>query len=116
MDFITDLPPSRNNKTVYDTILVIIDRFSKMSLYIPAKKTWRAEDLADSFVKRVISRFGVPKGVVLDRGSVFISRMWVEICSHQAEETPEYRIPSTNRWADRATELDPEDLPKDLRQ
>ena len=81
MDFITDLPPSRNNKAVYDAILVIVDRFSKISLYIPAKKTRRAEDLADSFVERVISRFGVPKGVVSDRGSVFISRMWAEICT-----------------------------------
>jgi hypothetical protein len=44
MDFITDLPPSRNNKAVYDTILVIVDSFSKMSLYILAKKTWRAEE------------------------------------------------------------------------
>ena len=75
MDFITDLPPSRNNKAVYDALLIIVNHFSKMSLYIPAEKTWRAEDLADSFVERVISRFGVPKEVVSDRGSVFISRM-----------------------------------------
>ena len=79
MDFITDLPPSRNNKVVYDAILVIVDHFSKMSLYILAEKTWRAEDLVDSFIKRVISRFGVPKGVVSDRSSIFISRIWVEI-------------------------------------
>jgi hypothetical protein len=75
MDCITNLSPSRNNKAVYDAILVIIDCFSKMSLYIPAEKTWKVEDLADSFIERVISRFGVPKGVVSDRGSVFISRM-----------------------------------------
>ena len=81
MIFITDLPPSRNKKLVYNVILVIVDHFSKMSLYIPAEKTWRAEDLADSFVERVISRFGVPKGVVSDRGSIFISRMWAEICT-----------------------------------
>ena len=87
MDFITDLPPSRNNKAVYDAILVIVDRFSKMSLYIPAKKNWRVEDLADSFIERVISRFGVPKGVVSDRGSVFISRMWAEICTVIKQKT-----------------------------
>ena len=89
-----------------------------MSLYIPAEKTWKAEDLADSFVKRVISRFGVPKGVVSDRGSVFISRMWAEIYTrgYKAEETPEHRIPPPNRWADRATEPDPGDLLKDLCQ
>jgi transposase InsO family protein len=66
---------------VYDAILVIVDCFSKMSLYIPAEKTWKAEDLADSFVERVISRFRVPEGVVSDRGLVFISRMWAEICT-----------------------------------
>ena len=81
MDYIIDLLPSRNNKAVYDAILVIVNRFSKMSLYIPAEKTWRAEDLADSFIEKVISRFGVPKGVVSDRGSVFISRIWAEICT-----------------------------------
>jgi hypothetical protein len=52
-----------------------------MSLYIPAKKFWKVEDLADSFVERVIFRFRVLKGVVLNKGSVFISRMWVEICT-----------------------------------
>ena len=36
MNFITDLLPSRNNKAVYDSILIIVDYFSKMSLYIPA--------------------------------------------------------------------------------
>ena len=71
----------RNNKVVYDAILVIVDRFLKMSFYIPAEKTWKAEDLADSFIERVISRFRVPKGIVSDRGSVFISRMWAEICT-----------------------------------
>jgi hypothetical protein len=54
---------------------MIIDYFSKISLYIPIEKTWRTEDIADSFIRRVISRFGVLKGVVSDRGSIFISRI-----------------------------------------
>jgi hypothetical protein len=80
MDFITDLPPSKNRGSVWDAILVIVDRYSKMALYIPAEKTWKAEALADAFIERVISRFGTPKGIVSDRGSLFISRMWGEIC------------------------------------
>jgi hypothetical protein len=81
MDFITDLPPSRHRGGIADAILVIVDRFSKMALYIPAEKSWKAEDLADAFIERVISRFGTPKGIVSDRGSLFISRMWAEICA-----------------------------------
>jgi hypothetical protein len=50
-----------------------------MSLYILAEKFWKAEDLADNFIERVISRFGVPKRVVSNRDLVFINRMWVEI-------------------------------------
>jgi hypothetical protein len=42
MDFITDLLPSRNNKAIYNAILVIVDRFSKNVPIIPAQKTWRA--------------------------------------------------------------------------
>jgi transposase InsO family protein len=81
MDFITDLPPSKTRGGVWDAILVIVDRYSKMALYIPAEKSWKAEDLADAFITRVISRFGTPKGIVTDRGSLFISKMWGEICA-----------------------------------
>ena len=81
MDFITDLPPRKARSYIADAIFVIIDRFSKMALYIPAEKSWKAEDLADAFIERVLSRFGTPKGIVSDRGSLFVSRMWGEICA-----------------------------------
>jgi hypothetical protein len=53
MDFITDLPHSINKTTgvVYDLILVIIDRYTKISKYIPCKKTTSTEDLTDLFLK-----------------------------------------------------------------
>lgn len=39
LDFITSLPPSKVDKCAYDAILVIVDRLSKMTLYIPALST-----------------------------------------------------------------------------
>jgi hypothetical protein len=53
MDFITDLPYSIDKTTgvVYDSILVIIDRYTKISKYILYKKTTSTEDLADLFLK-----------------------------------------------------------------
>ena len=81
MNFIIDLPPSRHYGSITDAILVIVDRFSKMLLYIPVEKSWKAKDLADAFIKRVISYFGTPKGIVLDKGSLFISWIWAEICT-----------------------------------
>ena len=47
MDFITDLPPSLRRTVAYDAILVMVDRYIKCSRYIPARKDWNAEIMAD---------------------------------------------------------------------
>jgi hypothetical protein len=80
MDFITDLPPSRRGRNVYDSILVIVDRKTKMSLYVPCDKKCDAEELAHLLVERVISRFGTPDSIVSDRGPIFTSNFWSEVC------------------------------------
>ena len=48
MDFITGLPFSKNPNggEDYDSILIIVDRFSKMARYIPYYKTINALELA----------------------------------------------------------------------
>ncbi len=35
MNFITSLPPSKYKGTVYNTIFIVVDRFTKMARYIP---------------------------------------------------------------------------------
>jgi len=74
MDFITDLPPSTGEGNVFDSIFVVVDRYTKMSLYIPTTKTITSDGLATLFLQRVVRYFGVPKGIVSDRGSVFTSK------------------------------------------
>ena len=39
MDFITDLPPSKRYGCVYDAILVIVDRYTKINIFVPTNKT-----------------------------------------------------------------------------
>ena len=81
MDSITGLPPAKRDNSVYDAILVIADRYSKMSRYLPARKDWSAVDLADEFIRLIVcSHWGVPKGIVSDRGPTFTSAFWGEIC------------------------------------
>ena len=84
MDFITDLPesPDGDPKVLRDSILVVVDRYTKMSIYIATNKTVTAEQLAEVFLQRVIRSFGLPKGIVSDRGSVFTSKFWSELCFH----------------------------------
>jgi hypothetical protein len=80
MDFITDLPVSRFDNNEYDSILVVVDRYTKMTRYIPVTKTIDAVQLATKFIDQIVRFFGIPKGIVSDRGSVFTSNYWSELC------------------------------------
>lgn len=81
MNFITDLPASRDRLShVFDSILVVMDRFTKMAIYIPVTKTINSADLAATFVDHVSLRCGNSQTIVSDRGSVFTSRFWSALC------------------------------------
>ena len=81
MDFITGLPPAKRDGCVYDAILVVVDRYTKMSRYIPARKDWTAKDLAEQFYRHICcTNWGVPVGIVTDRGPTFTSAFWGEMC------------------------------------
>jgi hypothetical protein len=73
MDFITDLLPSMLDNNVYDSILVIVDCYTKLATYIRCTKTFIAETLAELLERYIVNRFLVPAGIVSDRGSVSTS-------------------------------------------
>jgi hypothetical protein len=72
MDFITDLPSS-NSK---DSILVVVDRFTKMAHFIPCNKTITGEETAKLFLDNIYRIHGLPDDIVSDRGAQFISNFW----------------------------------------
>ena len=82
MDFITGLPPSKYKGVVYDSILIVVDRFTKMVRYIPINMTIDAAELAEVFHSEIVCRYGMPSGIVSDRGSVFTSAFWSTVCFH----------------------------------
>ena len=53
IDFITSLPEARYNKKLYNAILMIIDRFSKYSLFFPVRSDIIATELATLFHKEI---------------------------------------------------------------
>ena len=82
MDFITGLPPSGRKGEAYDAILVVVDRYTKMSLYIPCRKSIDSAGLADLFIDKVIAKHGVPLSIVSNRGTVFTAQFWTNVCYH----------------------------------
>ncbi len=74
MDHIVGLPESEG----CNAILVVVDRLSKMSKYIPTTETATASDLAQLFIRHVFRHHGLPKSIVSDRGATFTSAWWRE--------------------------------------
>ena len=53
-----------------------------MVRYIYIIKTITAVELAELFFNEIVCWYEVSKGIVSDRGSVFTSTFWSEICYH----------------------------------
>ena len=60
----------------FDTILVIVNWFTKQVIFIPAHNTITSTDLACLFVLHVFSKHGIPSHVTSDRGSEFVSNFF----------------------------------------
>jgi transposase InsO family protein len=80
MDFIVGLPPLTRQGSVYDAILVIVDRYTKAARYLPITSKVNAEDLADLFLQEIVFKTGAPRSIVTDQGSLFTSAYWEQFC------------------------------------
>jgi hypothetical protein len=81
MDFITKSPKSEDpaTKITYDSILVVVDRLTKYSHYIPFQESWTAEQLTHVLMDRVIRIRGIPRTYITDRDKLFTSNYWKTI-------------------------------------
>lgn len=77
MDFVVKLPETPRG---YDSILVLVDRLSKMVHLVPCKETATALDLARMFRDSVWRLHGLPRQIITDRGALFIAHFWSALC------------------------------------
>ena len=75
VDFITKLPVSKG----HDLILVVCDRFLKMSHFVATTEKTTAEGLARLFRDNVWKLHGLPESVISDRGPQFAAGMTKEL-------------------------------------
>ena len=71
MDFIVELPKSNG----YDTVLVVVDRLTKMAHFIPTTTKIDAKGTAQLLLDNVWKLHGTPLDVISDRGPQFASKV-----------------------------------------
>ena len=75
LDLITQLPRSNS----FDSIFVVVDRFSKMAHFIPTTNNADAPALAQLFHDNIVRMHGYPRSIVSDRDARFLSSFWKEL-------------------------------------
>jgi len=63
----------------YDTILVVVDRLTKMAHFIPTMEKMIARGLARLFQNNVWKLHGLPENIISDRGLQFIAGVMKEL-------------------------------------
>ncbi len=73
MDFIVKLSKSKDpiSNISYNSILVIMDRFTKYNKFTSANESHSIKDFADIVVREIISNHGLPDEFVTDKDTTF---------------------------------------------
>ena len=77
MDFITGFPMTMRQ---HDSILVVVEKLTKASHFMPVNSTYKADAIANIFVKEIFRLHGLPKAITSDTDTKFTSNFWKGLC------------------------------------
>ena len=75
MDFMTHLPESKG----FDSIMVVVDRVSKMAHFVPTRDTATAQEVGRLYFDKVVKHHGMKKNIISDRDPKFTSCFWLAL-------------------------------------
>ena len=60
----------------HDSIMVVVEKLTKVAHFIPVNYTHKTDDIAKIFMKEILKLDGLPKAIVFDRDVKFTSNLW----------------------------------------
>ena len=79
---IIELSSSKWKNVVYDAIMIIINRYFKMTIYIFIKFTMNAEKICDLLCDEIFLKFESSKEIISNKNSLFTNNFWFAFCFH----------------------------------
>ena len=76
MDFIVGFPKTQNN---FDSIMVVVDRLTRIAHFIPTVTTVTAYGVAELFMREIFKRYGIPREIISDKDRKFVSVFWTTL-------------------------------------
>ena len=84
LNFIIDFLSCRFLNEIYNSILMIVNRFPKYVIYISIRKNWKIKNLANALTNKVFKYFDMFVSIVNNKKSLFISHFWFTFCYHSS--------------------------------
>ena len=75
LDFIEGLPKS----ATFNCILVVVDKFSKYSHFVPLSHPFTTMDVAEAYMQFIHKLHGLPQSLISDRDRIFTSTLWTTL-------------------------------------
>lgn len=75
LDFIEGLPKS----AAFNCILMVVDKFSKYSHFVPLSHPFTALDVAEAYMQHIHRLHGLPQSLISDHDRIFTSTLWTTL-------------------------------------
>ena len=73
MNFVIDLSPSKRDKIIYDLILIIVDKCTKMIKYLLIIIKIDVAKLTNMFFEKIVLHFNMSTNIVNNKNFLFIN-------------------------------------------